>query len=91
MKTILIAFALAALGIYGIAKAAPQTCPGDANGDNYVDILDLSLTVSNIGKGTAPYAYGDVNGDSIVTQADLDIEAANYGRTCVPVGGLSTD
>lgn len=91
MKTITFAFALAALGIYGIAKAAPQTCPGDANGDNVVNILDLSLTVSNIGKGTAPYAYGDVNGDSIVTQADLDLEAANYGRTCVPVGGLSTD
>ena len=91
MKTILIAFALAALGIYGIAKAAPQTCPGDANGDNVVNILDLSLTVSHLYMGTAPYTYGDVNGDSIVTQADLDIEAANYGRTCVPVGGLSTD
>jgi len=91
MKTIVLAFALAALGIYGIAKAAPETCPGDANGDNVVNILDLSLTVSNLYKGTAPYRYGDVNGDQIVTQADLDLEAANYGRVCTPVGGLSKD
>jgi hypothetical protein len=91
MKTIILAFALAAVGIYGIAKAAPQTCPGDANGDNVVNILDLSFTVSHLHQGTAPYQYGDVNGDMIVTQADLDIEAANYGRVCLPVGGLATD
>ena len=91
MKTIVIAFALAALGVYGIAKAAPQTCPGDANGDNHVDILDLSLTVSHLYMGTAPYTYGDVNGDSIVTMADLQLESDNYGRMCLPVGGLSTD
>lgn len=91
MKTIVLAFTLAALGIYGIAKAAPQTCPGDANGDNVVNILDLSLTVSHLYQGTAPYQYGDVNGDQIVTQADLDLEAQNYGRVCLPVGGLATD
>jgi hypothetical protein len=91
MKTIILAFALAAVGIYGIAKAAPQTCPGDANGDNVVNILDLSLTVSNLYKGTAPYQYGDVDGDQIVTQADLDLEAANYGHVCVPVIMLSAE
>lgn len=91
MKTIVIAFAFAAIGIYGIAKAAPQTCPGDANGDNVVNILDLSLTVSNLYKGTAPYQYGDVDGDQIVTQADLDLEAANYGHVCVPVIMLSAE
>ena len=91
MKTIVVAFAIAAIGIYGMAKAAPQTCPGDANGDNVVNILDLSLTVSNLYKGTAPYQYGDVNGDQIVTMDDLYLERDNYGRVCLPVGGLATD
>lgn len=60
----------------------PVICPGDANGDGVVNILDLSLTASNLGKGTAPYAYGDVNGDMIVTMADLNLEAAYYGVVC---------
>lgn len=92
MKSI-IAAVLIVIGVayfWQEAYASP-ICPGDANGDNVVNILDLSLTVSNLGKGTAPYQYGDVNGDMIVTQADLDIEAANYGRVCLPVGGLATD
>lgn len=91
MKTIAIAFVVAAIGIYGIAKAAPQTCPGDANGDNVVNILDFSLTVSHLYQGTAPYQYGDVNGDQIVTLDDLYLERDNYGRVCLPVGGLATD
>lgn len=90
-KVAIIAMALALGGIYGMAKAAPQTCPGDANGDNVVNILDLSLTVSNLYKGTAPYQYGDVNGDQIVTMDDLYLERDNYGRVCLPVGGLATD
>lgn len=60
----------------------PVLCPGDANGDGVVNILDLSLTASNLYKGTAPYAYGDVNGDMIVTQADIDLEVAYYGTIC---------
>lgn len=94
MKTFVVAGILLAVGMCGMyvtAHAAPQTCPGDANGDNHVDILDLSLTVSHLYQGTAPYRYGDVDGDQIVTHADIDIEAANYGRMCLPVGGLSTD
>lgn len=60
----------------------PVLCPGDANGDGIVSILDLSLTASNYGKGTAPFAYGDVDGDQIVTWADLNLEAAYYGTVC---------
>lgn len=60
----------------------PVLCPGDANGDGTVNILDLSLTASNLYKGTAPFAYGDVDGDMIVTTADLNLEAAYYGTIC---------
>lgn len=93
MKSLILAIFLIILGVGYFVKevSASPICPGDANGDMHVDILDLSYTVSHLYMGTAPYQYGDVNGDSIVTQADLDLEAANYGRTCVPVGGLSTD
>ena len=90
-KVAIIAMALALGGIYGMAKAAPQTCPGDANGDNVVNFLDLSLTVSHLYQGTAPYQYGDVNGDQIVTMDDLYLERDNYGRVCLPVGGLAMD
>lgn len=62
----------------------PVLCPGDANGDGVVNILDASLAAANLYKGTAPYAYGDVNGDMIVTIADLDIIRAYYGTVCYP-------
>ena len=96
MKSLILAIFLIVLGVgyfaWEVSKAsASPICPGDANGDNVVNILDLSLTVSNLYKGTAPYQYGDVNGDMIVTQADLDLELANYGRQCLVVGGLAQD
>lgn len=93
MKSLILAIFLIAIGVGYFVKevSASPTCPGDANGDNVVNILDLSWTVSHLHMGTAPYQYGDVNGDMIVTQADLDLEAANYGRVCLPVGGLATD
>ena len=93
MKSLILAIFLIILGVGYFVKEvnASAICPGDANGDNVVNILDLSLTVSNLYKGTAPYQYGDVNGDQIVTMDDLYLEAANYGRVCLPVGGLATD
>ena len=93
MKSLILAIFLIILGIgyfWREAYASP-VCPGDANGDNVVNILDLSLTVSNLYKGTAPYQYGDVNGDSIVTMADLYLERDNYGRQCMFIGGLAQD
>ena len=56
-----------------------------------IETVLVSLTVSNLYKGTAPYQYGDVDGDMIVTMADLTLEGENYGRQCVVVGGLSSD
>lgn len=93
MKSLILAIFLIILGVGYFVKEvnASPICPGDANGDNVVNILDLSLTVSHLYMGTAPYQYGDVNGDMIVTMEDLELIGANYGRQCLIVGGLATD
>jgi len=93
VKSLILAIFLIILGVGYFVKevSASPICPGDANGDNVVNILDLSWTVSHLHMGTAPYQYGDVNGDMIVTMEDLDLEAANFGRQCLIVGGLATD
>lgn len=70
--------------ILGNDWGSPPACEGDANRDGVVNILDLSLTVSNLGKGTEPYRYGDTDGDSIVTLNDLYVERDNYGAICQP-------
>jgi hypothetical protein len=56
-------------------------CPGDANGDNQVDLADLNLVLANFGTAGPD---GDVNGDGQVDLADLNLVLANFGTTCDP-------
>jgi hypothetical protein len=54
--------------------------PGDANGDNKVDVGDLGILAANYGTtADATWAMGDFNGDMKVDVGDLGILAANYG------------
>jgi len=58
-------------------------CPGDANGDNVVNAVDLSILASEWGRncGQQP-CRADFNQDGIVNAVDLSILAANWGRRC---------
>jgi hypothetical protein len=53
--------------------------PGDANGDNKVDVGDLGILAANYGGTDKTWSEGDFNGDGKVDVGDLGILAANYG------------
>ncbi|MFG0291744.1 MAG: hypothetical protein ACF8MJ_01170 [Phycisphaerales bacterium JB050] len=56
-----------------------EPCPGDANGDQAVDLADLNLVLANFGTATS---NGDVTGDGNVDLADLNLVLANFGTSC---------
>jgi hypothetical protein len=57
-------------------------CPGDFDGDNDVDLADLSQLLGNYGMTSgAQYEDGDLDGDGDVDLSDLAILLAAYG-TC---------
>lgn len=54
--------------------------PGDANGDNTINILDLSVLASNYGQSGRTRAQGDFDGNGLVNILDLSILASNWGK-----------
>jgi hypothetical protein len=58
--------------------------PGDANGDNMVDVGDLGILAANYGGSGKTWAEGDFNNDGLVDVGDLGILAANYGYGTTP-------
>ncbi len=57
---------------------SPVQKQGDLNNDGAVDILDLSILLSNYGKA-ATASQGDINGDGSCTILDLSILLSKYG------------
>ncbi len=58
-------------------------CPGDLDGDDDVDLADLSVLLANYGMtGGAEYEDGDLDGDQDVDLADLSALLAVYGTSC---------
>ncbi|NOZ80535.1 MAG: hypothetical protein GXP63_02585 [DPANN group archaeon] len=55
-------------------------CPGDANGDDKVDVLDLNIVSVNYGLSSGFDSRADLNGDGVVDV--VDIVSVNYGTTC---------
>ncbi len=56
-------------------------CPGDANGDDVVDFLDLNLVLSDFGQA-GPGLAGDVNHDGVCDFIDLNIVLGAFGTSC---------
>ncbi len=56
----------------------PTQKQGDLNNDGFVNILDLSILLSNYGKAATP-SQGDINGDGFCTILDLSILLSKYG------------
>jgi hypothetical protein len=62
----------------GIASAGEVTLlGGDVNGDNRVDVRDLSYVAWHFGEYDAD---ADVNGDGVIDISDLTLTASNFGR-----------
>jgi hypothetical protein len=59
-----------------LTAATVTSKPGDLNGDNSVNITDLSILLSN---WNTPNAVADINHDGVVNIFDLSILLSNYG------------
>ncbi len=58
-------------------------CPGDLNGDQTIDLLDLSILLAHFGQiGGATYADGDLTGDGNVDLIDLSELLIVFGTSC---------
>ncbi|MFQ5807028.1 MAG: trypsin-like peptidase domain-containing protein [Phycisphaerae bacterium] len=67
----------------GYSYCETQPCPGDLDGDNDIDLADLSTLLANYGTTSgASYEDGDLDGDGDVDLADLSALLAVYGTTC---------
>jgi len=53
--------------------------PGDANGDNLVNVGDLGILAGNWGGSGKTWAEGDFTGDGLVNVSDLGVLSGNWG------------
>jgi len=83
----IIAFSLIGYLIFRAFAAPNPNLSGDLNGDNTVNIQDLSILLSNYG---ATSSTADINGDGAVNVLDLSILLSNYGQTYTGGGSSST-
>ncbi|MBK9119984.1 MAG: hypothetical protein IPM18_10365 [Phycisphaerales bacterium] len=70
-------------GVPDDCESAPQVCPGDSNGDTFVNFADISPFIAaikagnagnwtcNLAAGFGPYLNSDANGDGVVNFADI--------------------
>jgi hypothetical protein len=70
-------------GFWGGAQAVTPSCPGDADGDNDVDLTDLAILLSNFGTvGGVDPSDGDIDDDDDVDLTDLALLLAAFGTFC---------
>ena len=61
----------------------PVPCPGDLDGNDAVDLADLSRLLSNFGTLVgAARSDGDTDGDGDVDLGDLSFLLSNFGTSC---------
>lgn len=67
----------------GAHEFQDSTCFGDLNGDNSIDLADLSALLANYGMMSgATYSDGDLDGNGAVDLSDLSALLSVYGTTC---------
>lgn len=64
-----------------LLSPAPD-CPGDVDGDDDVDLADLSALLEDFGVSGTPGMPGDLDGDDDVDLADLSALLENFGASC---------
>jgi len=66
-----------------VLAALEPTCPGDLDGDNDIDLSDLSQLLAHYGTTSgAEYEDGDIDGDGDVDLSDLSALLSVYGDVC---------
>jgi hypothetical protein len=69
----------------GGSPGEPDLMPGDANGDEQVDRLDLEILQAHVGLLSAgARQQGDFNADGAINRLDAAILANNFGRSYAP-------
>jgi hypothetical protein len=65
-----------------VSKTIPTTAtkPGDANGDNAVNIFDYNILISNYGKSVCGVSSGDFDASCTINIFDYNILISNYGK-----------
>ena len=62
----------------------PPSCPGDADGNGFVDGRDLGELLGNWGPCTYSPCFEDFSGDGVINGADLGILLNNWGPCASP-------
>jgi len=65
-----------------VNPAGGNDCPEDLNGDERVDLADLSILLANYGLTPADPEDGDLDGDGDVDLGDLSQMLSFYGQDC---------
>lgn len=58
------------------------TCPMDLNGDNYIDVSDLLIFLTDFGCAAPAICIGDFDGDGDTNTADMLIFLTAFGTNC---------
>ena len=66
--------------------------PGDANGDDHVDLTDLSIVLNNFGSTSSLRSQGNFDGASTIDLTDLSDVLNNFGTITTPsaAGAVAT-
>jgi len=59
-----------------------EECPGDADGNQSVDLDDLNIVLTNFGSAVAAGTNGDLDGNGAVDLDDLNLVLTNFGTNC---------
>ncbi len=57
-------------------------CPGDANGDNVVDLNDLAILLGSFGASVPAGTGADFNGNGVIDLSDLAVLLSVFGSSC---------
>ncbi len=67
-----------------VVRGFTLPCPGDGNGDQRVDFIDLNLVLGFFGT-SGTNVPGDVNNDCVVDFLDLNLVLSEFGAVCTGV------
>lgn len=71
------------LGSENFRHCPPLPCPGDLDGNEQVDLSDLSALLSQFGSTSCPQCTADIEGDDDdVDLGDLSLLLSNFGAIC---------
>ncbi|MDX2115912.1 MAG: M14 family zinc carboxypeptidase [Planctomycetota bacterium] len=71
-----------AVGVYTAATPPCPACPGDADGNRFVDFGDISAVLAAWGQSGPPGFPGDADADGTVSFSDVSAALSAWGQSC---------